>query len=138
MESGKAQGKMSHAMAAGNDSTIPVASSRSVISTVPRHSRQSPLAIEDHADGSREAKVASIRRRMRVVTGSSAELFRLPMRSGEASIVWAALSALICSASSEIVGRGSPLSSSVLPESPDGASHTHDPPRANAAPVKAP
>ena len=41
------------------------------------------------------AGIASLRRRMRAVTGSSAEVRRLPVRSGVASMVCSAFSALI-------------------------------------------
>src|SRR5207247_1647786 len=52
------------------------------------------------------ARIPSSRRRMRVVTGSSAVERRLPARSGVVSMVFPALSALICKASSETLGRG--------------------------------
>ena len=58
----------------------------------------------------------SIRRRMRAVTGSSALVIRFPARSSVASTVRAAFSALICSASSTMLGSGS----SLAPVCPEG------------------
>ena len=63
-----------------------------------------------------ETRIASIRRRMRAVTGSSAEPRRFPIRCGAASMVCAALRVLIWSASSETLGRGSLLGTGFAPE----------------------
>ena len=65
-----------------------------------------------------ETGTASVRRRMRAVTGSSAEDCFCRTRCGVASMLCAALSALIFSASSETLGRGSLPGSGVVPESP--------------------
>ncbi len=60
------------------------------------------------------AGTASVRRRIRVVTGSSAATVRrVPARSGVASTVCAAFSALICSTTSEMLGNGAALGSGV-------------------------
>ena len=53
----------------------------------------------------RKPEIASARRRMRAVTGSSAEDCFCRARCGVASMLWAAFSALIRSASSETLGR---------------------------------
>ena len=50
-----------------------------------------------------------VRRRIRAVTGSSAVECFCRMRCGVASMVWAALSTLIISASSEVLGPSSLL-----------------------------
>ena len=55
----------------------------------------------------RTAGIASVRRRMRAVTGSSAEDCFCRTRCGVASMLCAALSALIFSASSETLGPAS-------------------------------
>lgn len=62
------------------------------------------------------ARIASSRRRMRVVTGSSAAEPRLPTRSCMASPAFADLSALICSVSSETLSCGSVPGSGFVPE----------------------
>ena len=67
------------------------------------------VAAGSGSDGGSTAGVDSLRRRMRAVTGSSAAMRRGAVRSGAASMVWAAFRDLIRSASSETGGvRGCP------------------------------
>ena len=78
-----------------------------------------PPASEHRAESPRRKQaLASVRRRMRAVTGSSAEICFCRMRCGVASMLCAALSALIFSASSAALGCDSLPGSGVLPERP--------------------
>jgi len=65
-----------------------------------------------------EAGNASVLRRMRAVMGSSAEECLLRSRWGVASIVWAALIALIRSLNSDTLGPSSFPGSWAVPERP--------------------
>jgi len=64
------------------------------------------LAMGKKKVNTRRSGAGKPKRKGKVATGSSAEERRLPTRSGVASMVFVALSALMCSASSETLGRG--------------------------------